>query len=83
MKPIECKKQSIKISYKDRLKNMNADEVIKLINLGETSTVQFKERIPHIDPGQFDRFLYRKYQLSLVTYRKKKRILSNHLKIWI
>jgi predicted HTH transcriptional regulator len=28
---------------------MNADEIIKLINLGETSTVQFKERMPHID----------------------------------
>jgi predicted HTH transcriptional regulator len=28
---------------------MNADEIIKLVNLGETGTVQFKERMPHID----------------------------------
>jgi predicted HTH transcriptional regulator len=28
---------------------MNADEIIKLINLGETSMVQFKERMPHVD----------------------------------
>jgi predicted HTH transcriptional regulator len=27
---------------------MDADEIIKLVNLGETSTVQFKERMPHI-----------------------------------